>query len=226
MEPRSLLFGIADAAQRSGAVIKEYTAVRNIRLKGTAVEIERQVIPAGRIVVAVNAWVSALLPGLSRIHSALTYACATESLSDRVLRQLGLAERIPFYTADRPYLWGRVAPHGEVVFGAGLKYGTPLELEEAGVDENDSSSILQRLSARVRRLNPVLANVRIVAGWAGPIAFTDNALPIVGTYLANPAILVAAAYAGHGVAFSVHAGALLAEAILHNRALPQWGAMD
>jgi gamma-glutamylputrescine oxidase len=223
VEPRALLFGLADAAQRSGAVIKQYTAVRRIRSNVLAVEIDQGVVAASRIVMAVNAWAPALLPGLSRIHSALTYACATEPLSDRVLFQLGLGERIPFYTADRPYLWGRVAPHGEVVFGAGLKYGTPRELQDASIGSNDS--ILAGLAARVRLLNPALANVRIASRWAGPIAFTDSALPIVGSYPANPAILVAGAYAGHGVAFSVHAGALLAEAILHNAALPEWGAL-
>jgi gamma-glutamylputrescine oxidase len=225
VEPRALLFGLADAAQRSGAVIKEYTAVRNIRLNVPAVEIDEGVIAAGRIIVAVNAWASALLPSLSRIHSALTYACATAPLSDQVLLQLGLGERIPFYTADRPYLWGRVARNGEIVFGAGLKYGTPRELEEASIGSDDSRSILQRLAARVRLLHPALANVRIASGWAGPIAFTDSALPIVGAYPAHPAILVAAAYAGHGVAFGVHAGALLADAVLHKAALPRWGAL-
>lgn len=224
VEPRALLFGLADAAQRSGAVIRESTIVRKIRLNDPAVEVDQGVIVARHLVVAVNAWTSALLPGFSRMHSALTYACATEPLSDEVLVQLGLGERIPFYTADRPYLWGRVAPHGEIVFGAGLKYGTPRELQETSIGGSDS--ILQKLAARIRRLHPALAKVQITSEWAGPIAFTDSALPIVATYPANSAILVSAAYAGHGVAFSVHAGALLAAAILHGAALPEWGALD
>jgi gamma-glutamylputrescine oxidase len=225
VEPRALLFGLADVAQRCGAVIKQHTVVRRIRLNGPAVEIDEGVIAASRIVVAVNAWASALLPGLPRIHSALTYACATEPLPDNILAELGLGDRIPFYTADRPYLWGRVAPRGEIVFGAGLKYGTPRELEQIDVGARDSKSILDGLAVRVRRLNPALAHVRISPKWAGPIAFTDKALPLIGPHPANPAILVAAAYAGHGVAFSVQAGALLAHTILHNAAMPEWGAI-
>ena len=225
IEPRALLFGLAYAALRSGAVIREHTAVRRIQLHGPAVEVDAGVIAAAHIVVGVNAWVSALLPGLPRIHSALTYACATEPLPDNILCELGLGEHIPFYTADRPYLWGRVAPHGEIVFGAGLEYGTPRELEQIGVDSGGSRAILQGLARRVRQLNPVLARVQIPSEWAGPIAFTDQAVPLIGAYPPNPAILVAAAYAGHGVAFSVHAGALIADAILHDTALPEWGAM-
>jgi gamma-glutamylputrescine oxidase len=225
VEPRALLFGLAEAAQRSGAAIRENTAVRKISSHSLTIEVKDGVIAAARIVVAVNAWVTALLPGLPQIHSALTYACATEPLPDSILRELGLGEHIPFYTADRPYLWGRVARRGEIVFGAGLQYGTPRELEQIGVDDGSSQVILQGLSRRVRRLNSALARVRIQSEWAGPIGFTDQAVPLIGTYPPNPAILVAAAYAGHGVAFSVHAGTLIADAILHDAALPEWGAI-
>jgi glycine/D-amino acid oxidase-like deaminating enzyme len=226
VEPRALLFGLAKAAERRGAIIREHTAVRRIRLQGPAIEIDGAAIAAAHIIVAVNAWASALLVGLPRMHSALTYACATEPLPPTILRELGLGERIPFYTADRPYLWGRIAPRGEIVFGAGLTYCTPLELEKVGIDSDDSQAILHALLRRVRRLNPALGSVRIVSKWTGPIAFTDQALPLIGTYPPSPAILVAAAYAGHGVAFSVHAGALLADTILQNTALPEWGAIN
>jgi gamma-glutamylputrescine oxidase len=225
VEPRALLFGLADAAQRSGAVVREHAAVLRVRLESPAVEIHDGVIAAAHIVVAVNAWASAILPGLPRIHSALTYACATEPLSPRHLHQLGLGERIPFYTADRPYLWGRVATQGEIVFGAGLQYEAPQELEQFSIGDDSSQEILRRLVRRVQGLNPLLARARIGWTWAGPIAFTDEALPVIGVHPANSAIMVAAAYAGHGVAFSVQAGALIARAILHEAPLPEWGAI-
>jgi glycine/D-amino acid oxidase-like deaminating enzyme len=38
--------------------------------------------------------------------------------------------------------------------------------------------------------------------------------------------LVAGAYAGHGVALSVRAGELLANAIARNESLPTWGALN
>jgi gamma-glutamylputrescine oxidase len=225
VEPRALLFGLTGAAQHAGAMLREHSPVRRIQLDGPAVEIGNHTIVADHVVVAVNAWSSALLAGLPRIHSALTYACATEPLADNILRELGLGERIPFYTADRPYLWGRVASRGEIVFGAGLRHGAPRELEQMAIEDSDSQAVLQTLVRRVRRLNPALARVRIESRWAGPIAFTDTVLPLIGTHPANPAILLAGAYAGHGVAFSVHAGALIAAKILHNAALPDWGAL-
>jgi gamma-glutamylputrescine oxidase len=223
VEPCALLFGLENAARQSGVMILERAAVRRIRLEGPAVEVRDDVITAAHIVVAVNAWASALLPGLPRIHSALTYACATEPLPDNIRDDLGLGDRIPFYTADRPYLWGRVASGGEIVFGAGLQYAPPQQLEQLRIDERESRTILQGLTRRVRQLNPALAQVQIPKRWSGPIAFTDQAVPVIGVYPANPAVLVAAAYAGHGVAFAVHAGALIARKILQNAALPAWG---
>jgi glycine/D-amino acid oxidase-like deaminating enzyme len=225
VEPRALLFGLAEAAQRAGACILEHSPVRRIRLDNPAAELSGGVITAAHIVIAVNAWTSALLPGLPRVHSALTYACATEPLPDDALRELGLGDHLPFYTADRPYLWGRVAPHGEIVFGAGLKSGTPRELEECRIGNDDSLATVRVLARRVRQLNPALAGVRIRPKWAGPVAFTDDALPLVSTYPPNPAILVAGAYAGHGVAFSVHAGALIARMIMDGAPLPEWAAV-
>jgi glycine/D-amino acid oxidase-like deaminating enzyme len=40
-----------------------------------------------------------------------------------------------------------------------------------------------------------------------------------------PNVLVAGAYAGHGVALSVHAGALLADAVIDGVELPAWGKL-
>lgn len=225
VEPRALLFGLAEAAQRYGAKIKPQCPVRRVRIAGPAVEVDEGVVESSKIVVAVNAWTSALLAGLPKVHSALTYACSTEALPDRVLRELGMAERIPFYTADRPYLWGRISARGEIVFGAGLKHGAPAELERTSIATEDSRAILQALVRRVRELNPVLNNILIRPQWAGPIAFTDEALPLLGVYPPNPAILVAGAYAGHGVALSVRAGELMARAILYNEPLPDWASL-
>jgi gamma-glutamylputrescine oxidase len=225
VEPRALLFGLAEAARRYGANIIDHSPVRRIQLSGPAVEVDERIVECAHVVVAVNAWSSALLDGLPRVHSALTYACATEPLSDQILRELGLADRLPFYTADRPYLWGRVATHGEIVFGTGLKYGAARELEHASIATQDSLANLQNLVRRIRGLNPALAKIVIWPQWAGPIAFTDEAVPLLGKHPRNPAILVAGAYAGHGVALSVRAGELMARAILHNEPLPNWGAL-
>jgi gamma-glutamylputrescine oxidase len=62
--------------------------------------------------------------------------------------------------------------------------------------------------------------------WAGPIAFAENSIPLLGPHSANPRVLVAGGYAGHGVALSVRAGELLALAIGKNLPLPKWGSLS
>lgn len=229
VEPRALLFGLARAAVSAGAIIVENAPVRRLLLE----EQERprlelddgRMVQAGHVVVAVNAWTAALAPNLPRIHSALTYACATAPLDAEVLRAIGLASRIPFYTRDLPYLWGCVTAADAVVFGSGLTYGSPDGLERVDIAAEGPQAVLARLEARVRRLHPALADVTMASRWAGPIAFTEDTVPILSALPQAPNVFVAGAYAGHGVAFSVFAGAAIARAIRDGTALPEWGAI-
>ena len=112
-----------------------------------------------------------------------------------------------------------------VIFGSGLVFGSPSDLENADVREGESGAVLDRLQRRVRSLHPRLANVQFSAAWGGPIAFRENAIPILGALPQNPRVMVSGAYAGHGVALSVRAGELIALAITENHPLPKWGSL-
>jgi gamma-glutamylputrescine oxidase len=227
VEPRALLRGLAEAAIGAGAAVCERSPVRRVRLeRGPALELDDRVVRPKYIIVALNAWTAALIPNLPRIHSALTFACATEPLADAMLAEIGLGARIPFYTADTPYLWGRVTTDNRVVFGAALAYGAPPELERYDVTANPGAQVLARLEQRVHRLHPALGKITIPWRWAGPIAFTDDAIPLLARHRDCPQLFVAGAYAGHGVAFSVYAGALMARALCDNVALPAWGGLS
>lgn len=226
VEPGALTAGLAEAAVAAGAVIYERNQVERLSLTTTLkLKVKDQEIVAGHIIVALNAWTLATLPQLAEVRSALTYACVTEPLDEAALVAIGLGERVPFYTADTPYLWGRVCADRSVVFGAGLTFDEPDELEDVSVAEGEPAALLLRLEQRVKSLHPALADVRITARWGGPIAFRAGLMPILMRHPANDRILVAGAYAGHGVAFSVHAGALMAAAIVDGSALPSWGGI-
>src|SRR5262249_25047348 len=125
-----------------------------------------------------------------------------------------------------PYLWGRKTREGRMIFGAGLVFGKPSELEETDVREGSSRAVLDRLQKRVRGLHPLLREVRFEAAWAGPIAFAEDSIPLLGPHPANPRVLVSGGYEGHGVALGVRAGELLALAIGKNLSLPTWGSLS
>ena len=200
-------------------------------------------------VVACNAWIGALLPtpaatppnephrsrpdsrsitasDTPSISSCLTFACATEPLSQSRLHEVGLDERIPFYTSDRPYLWGRVTDDRRIIFGSGLVFAAPQDLEGVVSSSGDFRLEIDSLHTRVRMLHPVFANITFSNSWAGPIAFTDDAVPLLGVSPFCERILVAGAYAGHGVALSVRAGELIARAVALGEGLPSWGQLD
>jgi len=226
VQPAALTMGIARAAARAGAIIREHALVTRISFEPElALEVGGERITPGHIVIATNAWINATLPDTPPLSSSLTFACATEPLDTSTLAAIGLREGIPFYTTDLPYLWGRTIADGRVIFGAGLVFGEPSDLENADVREGESGTALDRLQRRVRGLHPGLADVQFSAAWGGPIAFSDDAVPLLGAHPRHPRVMVSGGYAGHGVALSVRAGELLALAISENRPLPKWGSL-
>ena len=227
VQPAALTIGIAQAAARSGAIIREQSPVARI-IPGPELFLETggELIKPGHVVVATNAWINATLPYTPPLHCSLTFACVTEPLDIASLAAIGLNEGVPFYTRDLPYLWGRTIRDGRVIFGAGLVFGKPAELEDTDVREGSSGAVLDRLRRRVRGLHPALREARFKGAWAGPIAFAEDSIPLLGPHPANPRVLVSGGYAGHGVALSVRAGELLALAIGKNRPLPKWGSLS
>jgi glycine/D-amino acid oxidase-like deaminating enzyme len=226
VEPAALVNGIARAAISRGAVILEGRSVQKIAVEPQlAIEADGETIHPGYVVLALNAWTGPFLTNPAGVRSSLTFACATEPLPPSTLQVIGLAENIPFYTTDYPYLWGRMIMDGRVIFGSQLVFGSPAELEQLDVSTGQSGAALDALQQRVRQLHPRLHQVSFSASWAGPIAFRENAIPLIAQHPSSPRVMVAGAYAGHGVALSVRMGQLLARSIAEGRPLPAWGAV-
>lgn len=226
VQPVALTIGIANAAQRMGAIVLEGSPVSRIVLEpDLQLEVRGNSFHPGHVVVATNAWINATLPATPPLQSSLTFACATAPLTEDQLASLGVGAGIPFYTSDLPYLWGRTVRDGRMIFGSGLAFGTPDELERAEIGSDEIESTLSHLRTRVQGLHPVLAKTPIEARWGGPIAFTENWIPILGPHPSNPRVLISGGYCGHGVALSVRAGDLLASSIDDNSPLPEWGSL-
>ena len=226
VQPAALLAGIMSAAARLGAEIREHTRVVRIVMEPRlALEVAGKQIYPEYVVVAVNAWINALISNVVALRSALTFACLTEPLEPATLKAVGMNAGMPFYTADLPYLWGRTTSDGRAVFGSGLVFGAPARLEKMDASTGAAGAALAQLRNRIQSLHPKLRAVRFSGSWGGPIAFTDDTLPLLGVHPQNSRVLVSGGYAGHGVALSVHAGQLIAEAITEDRPLPDWGSL-
>ncbi len=225
LDPGALLSGLARAAVRAGATIHERAGVREL-VPGSpsVVRIGDRVLRADHVVLALNAYTPGLLAAAHDVTPVLTLALATEPLDDATLAGIGLGERLPFYTQDLPYLWGRVLDDGRLMFGAGLAFDPAGALGRIDVCSGEAAAALASLEARVRGLHPALANVDVTSRWGGPIAFRGSRTPLLGRHPEAPGLIVTGAYAGHGVALSVRIGMLAAAAIVDGAALPAWGS--
>jgi glycine/D-amino acid oxidase-like deaminating enzyme len=227
LDPGKQVEGLARAAIRLGASIAERRKVSEIVWK----EVPELHFPEGhlrarKVLLATNA-LSFEVSGLTHhAHPKLTLAARTAPLSERKLEAIGLASRKSFYTADFPYLWGRLCSDNSIVWGAGLvdppKSG---DLEEVSVRKGRSVEILRKFYHRLRSLHPQLRDVKVTHQWGGPIAFQQNFHPVFAHHPKSRNGLVLGVFAGHGVALSVYLGTWAAEILLEQRNLPHWGRL-
>jgi glycine/D-amino acid oxidase-like deaminating enzyme len=232
LDPGKLVSGLARAAETRGVKIFENAPVIQIRwaasprmeLGGNAAH--RRVIALEKILLATNA-LSLELAGLGEgTHPRLTLATLTAPLHEQELQSAGLGPRKPFYTADLPYLWGRVCRDNSIIWGAGL-ITAPEEKNvlEADISSTEAVQMFASLEKRVRGLHPSLRSVTFTRRWGGPILFRDGWLPVFDFHPESRNAIVLGAYAGHGVVLSSYLAAWAVEVLLGKRALPAWGAV-
>jgi gamma-glutamylputrescine oxidase len=234
LDPAKLVSGLARAADRAGAQILENHRVVGIRWRATP-EIRfttgaRQCnkITAGKIVFATNA-LSLANSGLKTgMHARLTLAVLSAPITKKVLDEIGLGRRKPFYTVDFPYLWGRVRKDRSIVWGAGLVHSPDANnLEAVNITDAEPAQMFAKLEGRVRHLHPALAKIKFTHRWGGPILFRDSWKPVFAWHPRSGGennAIVAGAYAGHGVALSSYLGKWAAEILAGDGgSLPRWG---
>jgi glycine/D-amino acid oxidase-like deaminating enzyme len=224
IDPGKMLSGLAQASTKRGALIFENAPVERLNVAESLVlQVAGRPVRARFALLATNAE-SLELSGLAgSAQPKFTLAVATEPLSSMQISSLGLAPAKPFYTADLPYLWGRVFQGNRVIFGSGLVHLEDWrELLTLNVTEGHAAELLADLERRVHNLHPVLQNVRLTHRWGGPILIADRWQPVFRPHAEHPNVIVLGAYSGHGVALSVYLGAWAAEAMLGKKDLPQW----
>ena len=227
LDPGALVEGLARAALRAGARLHEGAPVRSI--EGGAVvrlRVGEGVLEADHAVIAVNASTPQIVSLSEAIHPALTLALCTGPLNGDTIDAIGLAGGQPFYTLDLPYLWGRLLADGRAILGAGLLFDETGDLCRLRLRDPEALEAFARLEARVWGLHPALAGVHFTLRWGGPIAFVSGRAPLLGRLPGNPRVIVAGAYAGHGIALGVRAGEIAAAAILNGSRLPAWGSLE
>jgi gamma-glutamylputrescine oxidase len=202
LQPVKLMRGLATAARAAGALLHEGTEVTGYDELPGAVRVrtaQGPTVQADRLLLAGNAYMGSLVPGLARRFVAMyTNMIGTAPLPAALERQV-LTERLGVLEAEAATsLVYRLTPDGRLLFGGGGPF--------VGRDGAVVAPLLQRMMAKAF---PALRDVpveHVWGGWFGMTMFSDT--PDIGRL--SPRVHYAQAIP---VVWAVQHGRLLAEAL-------------
>jgi glycine/D-amino acid oxidase-like deaminating enzyme len=215
LDPYRYAVGLKRAAEGLGATVYEGTRVRSIR-RGAPVEVAGDgfSLRVQRLVLATNGYTPRLGVAAERIFPAHTGAAVTAPLPSEVLG--ALPDEIHVMTSGEMYMWGRKAPEGRLLVGAGAKYFYGDGLYHSG--ERFLFSALRRV---LEREFPALRPYAFEHAWTGPMGCTVDQEPVIGRLGAGGNVLYCGGYTGHGLAMGTKCGSFLAGA-LEGEEPPSW----
>jgi glycine/D-amino acid oxidase-like deaminating enzyme len=205
LNPARYARGLAAAAARAGAELRERTAVLQLsRSKGGwIVRTANGSLEARDVLVGTNGYTDAALPRLRRrVVPVGSYIIATRPLPEERAATLIPRRRVVFDTKNFLFYF-RVLPDRRLLFGGRAQFtpATPASTRRA-------AAILRKGMAAVF---PQLADAEIEHAWSGNVCFAPDLLPHAGRM---DGVHYALGYAGHGVAMATWLGHAVAGAIL------------
>ncbi len=192
-------------ARISGAEVRTGFRVHALEPKGRRVEIvaDGGRVLAERVVVALNAYAPALLPGLAREIRPVRAQMLATGPGEPLMRGV--------WYLNRGFEYVRQLGDGTVLAG-GCRETAPGA--EVGYLEYPTAAVQGALERFVGETYPALAARPIVRRWAGTMAFTADGLPRVGEAPELPGVLYAAGFNGHGLSLGFATGRHLARRVL------------
>jgi len=191
VHPVRLVRGLAAAVEARGGRIHETTSVSSVT--ADAVVTAAGTVRAGAVVVCTNAY-SAHVVQRARIRPIRGQMLATAPIAEERFPR-------PVY-ADRGYRYWRQSAEGRVLVGGWRN--TAFD-EEVGEDARPTERIQSQLDAFLAEHGITAA---VTHRWAGIMGFSHDALPYIGRRADG--VFVHAGFTGHGNAFAVAGGELVA----------------
>ncbi|MDH5302630.1 MAG: FAD-binding oxidoreductase [Gammaproteobacteria bacterium] len=200
LHPLNLCAGEARAAVSLGTTIHEASPVLRIEHGATArVITEHGAVSADTVILAGNAYhtLEHQLRGI--MFPVNSFIIATEPLPAETVARINprdLAVCDPNFVLE----YFRLSADKRLLFGARLNYA------------GDDPDVIQKSHrAKMARLYPELADVRIDYAWGGKIGVPINRVPQMGRVASN--VFYCQGYSGHGVNVTHLAGQILADAV-------------
>jgi gamma-glutamylputrescine oxidase len=203
LHPLNYTLGLAAAAESLGAQIYEGSrAVSFANAGGSKVRITTAAgeVQARHLVLCGNVYLGASAPTLaSKIMAVATYIVATEPLGQERAQKL-IANNAAVSDMNWVLDYYRRSADQRLLFGGRVNY--------SGLKSFDAPSATR---ARMLKVFPQLADVKIEYAWGGEVDITLNRAPNFGRLAPNVYFLQG--FSGHGIALTGIAGKLVAEAI-------------
>jgi putative aminophosphonate oxidoreductase len=210
VHPAHLVRGLRRVALERGVRIYESSPMLNLRRSGPPrVRTPDGEMTAGTVALALNAW-SAAIPELSRaivpVTSDLVATAPDHALLERMrwTRAEAIADArlmVHYYQATRD---------GRIVFGKGG--GTLAYRARIGDGFNHDAGRTAWVTEHMHKILPATVGAAITHSWAGPVARTDDGLPIFGRL--SDDVVHGGGYSGNGVGPSWVGGRILASLAL------------
>jgi gamma-glutamylputrescine oxidase len=201
LHPLNYTLGLARAAEAAGARIHESTVATSL-VPGDKVRIStpRGTVVARHVVLARGGYLDGIrTPADWRVMPVGTYVVATEPLGEERIRAL-MRENVAVADVNFVLDYFRQSADQRLLFGGRVSY--------SGIDEADSGRATR---ARMLRVFPQLADVRLDHVWGGYVDITMNRAPDFGRVAPN--VLYLQGFSGHGIAMAGMAGRLAADAV-------------
>ncbi len=202
LHPLKYVLGTARAAEAAGAMLHEDSRVLALETtsSGVVARTANGRVVAGRAIVACDAFIEHVLPGLARyIAPVESHILGTAPLSDEQRRTV-LPQNDA--VADTRFVldYYRLSADGRMLFSGGERFTRPAK---------DMHGLVR---PRMEYVFPQLKGIRIDYAWAGTVGVTSTRLPHFGW--ANDHVLFGYGYSGHGVALANMGGKALADAAM------------
>jgi D-hydroxyproline dehydrogenase subunit beta len=203
--PPALVAQLADRARRSGAVVREGIRVERIRDHG--VDTSDGPIEAHLVVNAAGAAAPSLTPGLPIVprRGHLLITDRYPAFCRHQIVELGYLHSA--HGTDASSVAFNVQPRitGQLLIGSSR--------ELIGWDQCPSGALLSRMLARATAFMPALAGLSAIRSWIGFRPATADKLPLIGPWLEQDGLWIAAGHEGLGITTALGTARLLADLI-------------
>ncbi|HWE09159.1 MAG TPA: FAD-binding oxidoreductase [Solirubrobacteraceae bacterium] len=209
VQPARLVQGLADAAERAGAVIHESSPVTEIS-PGLAQAQTGRV--RARFVLRATEGYTADLPGKHRVLLPMNSSMiVTERLDEALWAQIGWDGAETVLDGSHVYTYSQRTADGRIAIGGrGVPYRFGSRTDREGPVPQRT---IDELRARLVSLFPAAENVRVDRAWHGVLGVSRDWCPTVGLSRSS-GLGYAGGYAGEGVAASNLAARTLRDMVL------------